>query len=78
MILSIIGFILSAISAVFIIIAIINTPDTGGSYYDHGGIFDHFDYDNDSLNYDNDYYNLPYKYNDSVFDYNGSDGLNEF
>ena len=33
LILSIVGFILSAISAVFIIIAILNSPDTDRNYY---------------------------------------------
>jgi len=78
LILSIVGFILSAISAVFIIIAILNSPDTDRNYYNHDSVFDYFDYDNDSLDYDDDYKNLPYEYDDGVFEYNGSDGLNEF
>ena len=76
--LSIVGFILSAISAVFIIIAILNSPDTDINYYNHDSVFDYFDYDNDSLDYDDDYKNLPYEYDNGVFEYNGSDGLNEF
>ena len=76
LILSIVGFILSAISAVFIIIAILNSPDTDRNYYNHDSVFDYFD--NDSLDYDDDYKNLPYEYDNGVFEYNGSDGLNEF
>ena len=75
---AVIGLILSIISAVFIIIAVLNSPDSDRNYYNHDSVFDYFDYDNDSLDYDDDYKNLPYEYDDGVFEYNGSDGLNEF
>ena len=75
---SIVGFILSIITAIYLAIAVLNSPDSDRNYYNHDSVFDYFDYDNDSLDYDDDYRYLPYEYDDGVFDYNGSDGLNEF
>ena len=76
--LSIVGFILSIITAIYLAAYIMDSYDSDYRYYDNDSIFDYFDYDNYSLDYYNDYYSLPYKYDEGVFDYDGSNGINEF
>ena len=76
--LSIVGFILSIITAIYLVAYIMDSYYSDYRYYDNDSIFDDFDYDNDSLDYYNDYYSLPYKYDEGVFDYDGSNGINEF
>ena len=78
MALSIVGFILSIITAIYLVAYIMDLYYSDYRYYDNDSVFDYFDYDNDSLDYYNDYYSLPYKYDEGVFDYDGSNGINEF
>ena len=68
--LSIVGFILSIITAIYLAAYIMGSY-SDYRYYDNDSIFDYFDYDNDS-------HSLPYKYDEGVFDYDGSNGINEF